>query len=229
MSLKAELNVAAPHHAYLIVGERGDIIPELKTMLEADGFAIKANADFHLYELDVFLIEHAHQLRREQAMHASAGARKIFVVAFNTIISEAQNALLKTLEEPTEGTKFFFITRNSEVLLPTVCSRMQIVRTEEHETHMQSTDPGAAFLAASIPERLKMIERYTKAKTDDKPRAKEEARVFLIALERATYARGEDARYRKALEDILTAKRYLSDRSPSVKLLLEHLALTIPV
>ena len=228
-SLKAELNVAAPHHAYLIVGERGQVIPELKTMLEVDGFAIQANADFHLYELDVFLIEHAHQLRREQAMHASQGSRKIFVVAFNTIISEAQNALLKTLEEPTEGTKFFFITRNSEVLLPTVRSRMQVIHMQEEETNLGSKDLGVLFLAASIPERLKQIERYTKAKTDDKPRAKEEARVFLIALERATYAKGEEARYRKALEDILTAKRFLSDRSPSVKLLLEHLALTVPV
>ena len=61
MSLKVDLNVAAPHHAYLIVGERAGIIIELKTMLENDGFAIKANADFHLYELDAFLLEHAHE------------------------------------------------------------------------------------------------------------------------------------------------------------------------
>ena len=227
-SLRSELNVAAPHHAYLIVGERGGIIAELKTMLEEDGFAIKANADFHLYEHDAFLLEHAHELRREQAMHASVGARKIFVVAFNTIMSEAQNALLKTLEEPTEGTKFFFITRSGEVLIPTVQSRMQVIRIEDNETPLGSKDTGVVFLAASIPERLKQIERYTKAKTDDKPRAKEEARVFLIALERATYAKGENVRYAKALEDILSAKRFLSDRSPSVKLLLEHLALTIP-
>ncbi len=227
-SLRSELNVAAPHHAYLIVGEREGIVAELKTMLEEDGFVVKANADFHLYEHDAFLLEHAHELRREQAMHASVGGRKIFVVAFNTIMSEAQNALLKTLEEPTEGTKFFFITRNGEILFPTVRSRMQVIRILEVETNFASIDSGILFLAASIPERLKQIERYTKAKTDDKPRAKEEARVFLIALELATYAKGENMRYAIALEDILTAKRFLSDRSPSVKILLEHLALTIP-
>ena len=198
-------------------------------MLEADGFVIKANADFHLYEHDAFLIEHAHELRREQGMHASQGSRKIFVVAFNTIMIEAQNALLKTLEEPTEGTKFFFITRNGEMLLPTVRSRMQVIRMEEAETMLGAKDPGVLFLVATVPERLKFIERYTKVKADDKPRAKEESRVFLIALERAVYAKGNTMLYAKALEDILTAKRFLSDRSPSVKLLLEHLALTVPV
>lgn len=226
--LKDQLNINAPHHAYLIVGERVSIISELKTMIEDDGFATKANADFHLYEHDAFLIEHAHELRHEQSMHASLGSRKIFVVAFNTIMSEAQNALLKTLEEPTGGTKFFFITRNGEMLLPTVRSRMQIIRMEVNDEDQGQKDQGIVFLAASIPERLKMIERYTKVKADDKPKAKEEARVFLISLERALYAKEDIAHYSKALEDILTAKQYLSDRSPSVKLLLEHLSLTVP-
>ena len=94
---------------------------------------------------------------------------------------------------------------------------------------LDAKDPGVVFLAATVPERLKFIERYTKVKADDKPRAKEESRVFLIALERAVYVKGNTVLYAKALEDILTAKRFLSDRSPSVKLLLEHLALTVPV
>ncbi len=240
VSLKDQLNIGAPHHAYLIVGERVGIIAELKAMLEDDSFVIKANADFHLYEHDAFLMEHAHELRRQQAMHASLGSRKIFVVAFNTIISEAQNALLKTLEEPTVGTKFFFITRTAEIMLPTVRSRMQVIRHQPLATSPQSLEKnsGEEFLKATIPERMKIIEKYTKVKVDQKAEAKESARVFLELLERALYQRiptslpigsevGISKKTAAALESVVTAKRYLSDRSPSVKLLLEHLALTI--
>jgi len=42
--------------------------------------------------------------------------------------SEAQNALLKTLEEPRSDTVIILIVPNEEVLLPTIVSRAQVVR-----------------------------------------------------------------------------------------------------
>lgn len=39
----------------------------------------------------------------------------------------AQNAFLKLLEEPTEGTRFILLTHQPEVLLPTITSRSQLV------------------------------------------------------------------------------------------------------
>ncbi|MCX7642031.1 MAG: DNA polymerase III subunit delta' [Elusimicrobiales bacterium] len=43
------------------------------------------------------------------------------------IVIEAQNALLKTIEEPTPTTLFIFITHTKNLLLPTVVSRSQIL------------------------------------------------------------------------------------------------------
>jgi DNA polymerase III delta prime subunit len=240
MNLLEHITIEHLHHAYLLEGERGVIIEELTLLLSDAGITQKGNADFHLYEHDAFLIEHAHSLRREQSMHGAEGARKIFIVAFNTMMSEAQNALLKTLEEPTTGTHFFFITRTGEILFPTVRSRMQVIRSKETGDRKQEAgNAGEKFLNASLAERMNMIEHLTKAKTEEKPKAKEDARIFLESLERALYSDipnslsndnkfGISQKHAAALEDVITAKRYLSDRSPSLKLLLEHLALTVP-
>lgn len=230
MNLSEHISIAHLHHAYLLEGERGVIIEELTLLLSDAGIIQKGNGDFHVYEHDVFLIEHAHSLRREQSMHGAEGARKIFIIAFNTMMSEAQNALLKTLEEPTVGTHFFFITRTGEILFPTVRSRMQVIKgVGSREEGLGNV--GEKFLHAALPERMKMIEHFTKAKTDEKSKAKEDARIFLESLERALYKETPRGTLgiAEALQNVLTAKRYLSDRSPSLKLLLEHLALTISV
>ena len=160
--------------------------------------------------------------------------KKIFIIAFNTMTSEAQNALLKTIEEPTQDTHFFFITRTKETLIPTLRSRMQIVPLES-EAHADTKKVGEKFLKASLPERFDMIEPLTKAKKDDKSEAKEEARVFLVSLERALYAHLSRAaldrshlEVAQALEDVITTSKYLSDRAPSLKILLEQLAMTVP-
>ncbi len=216
------------HHAYLLEGERFLVLSELKKFLFDHALSSAGSPDFHLFEFDVFLIEHAHDISREQMMRGVEGNKKIFILAFNTMTSEAQNALLKTIEEPTEDTHFFFVTRTKETLLPTLRSRMQIVSIESAHDKKE-IKAGEEFLSASLPERLHIIESYTKVKKDDKSEAKEEARIFLVSLEKAMYARlPADATLAGPLEDVITASKYLSDRAPSLKLLLEHLALTVP-
>lgn len=222
------------HHAYLIEGERASALPELKKFLFDAKLTKESSPDYHLFEFDVFLIEHAHDITSEQSMRGVEGNKKIFILAFNTMTSEAQNALLKTIEEPTEDTHFFFITRTKETLIPTLRSRMQIVSIES-EYNKKELKAGEEFLKASLPERFALIEPLTKAKKDDKSEAKEEARIFLVSLEKALYVHLSRAALDRphlevvrAVEDVIAASKYLSDRAPSLKLLLEHLALSVP-
>lgn len=216
------------HHAYLLEGERATALPLLKKFLFDTKVSSEASPDYHLFEFDVFLIEHAHELSQEQSMHAIEGEKKIFIIAFNTMTSEAQNALLKTIEEPTKDTHFFFVTRTKETLIPTLRSRMQVISLETAHSKSESKE-GEKFLAASIPERFDMIEPLTKAKKDEKSEAKEDARLFLVSLERAMYPHlDKDPNVAMAIEDVISASKYLSDRAPSLKILLEHLALSVP-
>jgi DNA polymerase III subunit delta' len=57
------------------------------------------------------------------------GRRRLVIVdEADALIPEAQNALLKTLEEPPPGSVFVLITNRPDVLLPTVRSRCQRLR-----------------------------------------------------------------------------------------------------
>jgi DNA polymerase III delta prime subunit len=223
------------YHAYLLIGERETVLAELREMLEEMDIETEGNPDVTFEEIDVFLLEHAHRLRSSARYRSAEGGKKIFVFAFNTMLSEAQNALLKTLEEPTEGTHIFFVTRAEESLLSTVRSRMQVITSQKSKVKSQKF--GEEFIAAGIPERLKIITPMTKADTDEKPQAKEDARKLLDELERALVAKEREfaegdavpkTSYANALNNVILAKKYLNDRSPSLKILLEHLALTTP-
>ena len=88
---------------------------------------------------DVLLIEPGEtgSIRIEQvrdAIDRSAyrpfeGKRRVVIVdVADAMVSEAQNALLKTLEEPPSASTFVLVTARPDVLLPTVRSRCQRLR-----------------------------------------------------------------------------------------------------
>ena len=62
--------------------------------------------------------------------YAEIPYRFVFVVDADLMNDQAQNALLKSLEEPPEGIIFFVITSNKEKLLPTIQSRCWAINFE---------------------------------------------------------------------------------------------------
>lgn len=238
MKLSEHMGKDTLHHAYFIEGERDEALFALRELLRGWGVELSGNPDYHEYLHDALLVDHARELKREQGMHAVGGGKKYFVICFNSIIDVSQHALLKTLEEPTRGTHFFFISRSRSSLFPTLLSRMQVLSREvllggENEKRGERDEKSpealsARFLESDIPTRMKIIEPMTKAKKDNKSEAKEEARVFLSALEQTLVKilRSGNLDVASTLENILKAKQELGGRAPSVKLLLEHLAFT---
>lgn len=70
---------------------------------------------------------------------------------------QAQNALLKLLEEPPSGVYFFLLCENSSVLLPTVRSRASVIRMqtfgrEELSRYLVSVSEKAAAMKQNDPE-----------------------------------------------------------------------------
>ncbi|MFW6348387.1 MAG: ATP-binding protein [Cyclonatronaceae bacterium] len=58
------------------------------------------------------------------------GFRKVIIISeIERMRKEAANAFLKMLEEPPEGVMFILTTDNANMLLPTIISRCQLVRT----------------------------------------------------------------------------------------------------
>ena len=77
-----------------------------------------------IYECDEFKVDDAKMVMRE-AYIAEENIKHLIIVATSYRI-EAQNALLKLLEEPPRNIIFILIAKSKTALLPTIRSRMKI-------------------------------------------------------------------------------------------------------
>lgn len=99
-----------------------------KIYLTKDPSSILSDLSFpilKIFQADEFKIANTREVIREAyILESEAKAIAIVGKIFNL---EAQNALLKILEEPPKGVEFFIFTPNKNSLLPTIRSRMQII------------------------------------------------------------------------------------------------------
>lgn len=208
------------HHAYFIEGERDAVVSEVEAFLrDSLGIVRQGNPDFHFAEHESFGIDESRALQGMQALRPVAGDKKIFVLAVDAVTSEAQNSLLKVFEEPTPGTHFFVIASTRRILLPTLQSRMRLI-VHSSSREASYAEAARAFIRMAPKERLakagEMVEEKDKAK----------AEAFLLALvaelEKDLGKKPETAR---TIKELLSSARYLKDRAPSLKLILERAAL----
>jgi len=147
-----------------------------------------------------------------------------FLVAAASITTEAQQALLKLLEEPQEGTTFLLMVPHG-MLLPTLKSRMLAYpELPQGSTLPVRLNLAVQFLKASGKDRSDLIAKLLK----DDEGVRERVRDFVNALEAELYKKVGEPKARQGLEDIAMVRQYLGDRSPSLKMLLEHLAVALP-
>ena len=92
----------------------------LKAKLESE-FGIN---NLRFFISDDFLLENAKEVIAEA--YIAEKDEKILVINANSFRTEAQNALLKIIEEPPRNIKFIIVTQSKNLLLPTVRSRMLI-------------------------------------------------------------------------------------------------------
>lgn len=193
----------------------------LRAQLARQGIEVRGNPDYYERDHAVFGVEEARELR-ERASGRAIGAGRTFVVLARSITAEAQNALLKTLEEPPPGARFFLIVPSPQMLLATLRSRAQLLSlVSAGSAPPESPVDVAAFLAAPSRSRLAMLSPLLEKGEDDR-RDLGAISVFLGALEAALAA--EPA----GLAAVYRARKYLSDRGALVKPLLEQAALLVP-
>lgn len=100
----------------------GEIILVNDIQEEVEHFASALNpSDVRIYEESEIHIKHIHDIIAEA--HIATDSLKTLIIAAHSFRTEAQNALLKTLEEPPENVKFILISRNKTALIPTIRSR----------------------------------------------------------------------------------------------------------
>ena len=230
-------NSGTLHHAYFLVGDGEEIVLKLKDFLGKEvGVKISGSADFWHGKFNTLNIEGARNIAEAQERKDFSSGKKIFIISTRFVTIEAQNSLLKLFEEPTENTHFFLVMPNIQVLIPTLRSRLVIVDgnifengevgSEKVEIKNEFKSLAKKFLIAGSVERIvlvkNIVEEKDKGKAIDFVTALEEVLAKNIGKNNMTENAG-------ALTEILMVKRYLHDRAPSIKLLLEHLCLFVTI
>jgi len=167
--------------------------------------------------IDRFGIDDARAISAQAQLRPATSAGQVFVIKTSFVNHEAQNALLKLFEEPPADTQFVLVLPPAFQLLPTLQSRIGI----ENADTTGSVDDSVwqAFIVATHAERLKQIELWQKSKDP----------AWLMAMTQGVHAIDTKEMSRAALLVVQLVGAKLQTRGASNKMLLEHLALAIPL
>ena len=144
------------------------------------------------------------------------GAEQVFVLRTLFVTHEAQNALLKLLEEPPAGLSFVVVVPQAVSLLPTLMSRFGIEQVDDAEIDTTAWD---LFVSATAADRLKQIDAWQKTKDPQ----------WLQAIVRGVQSLKSTEVPVAALPAVQIVSERLATRGASNKMLLEHLALALPL
>lgn len=153
---------------------------------------------------------------------------RVALISFHTAGLPAQNAMLKILEEPREGTRFILVTTHKKNVIDTVLSRVLHVDNRLAITDIRNTNTEARdFLQRASEERMKLpFITALLARIDEEGRKdREKVKGFILALVDALHEAKADSRF---IAEVLECASYASDPSASGKALLEYLSLLLP-
>jgi len=211
------------NHAYIVVGDPTEVSKKIDSLIRDN--LDQSNPDIFLNVYDDFYIENSHDFIRSQSrkVFGEDSKGRFFVLGINNITREAQNSLLKIVEEPPVGSHTFIVVSNLNKLLPTLCSRCVVLNSGGR---VGSVIDVKNFIKSSIPQRLKMLESFLiHPETDEeKTKRKKTIEIFLNDLEKEI-CKSED--HKKNGDQILLSRRYLNMTAPSYRMILENLALYI--
>lgn len=209
------------HHAYLI--ENSTSLFDAYVDAIANEQRVEAHsADFFTQKYESFGIDEARELIARASLK-KLGARSLFCIGISSITTEAQQALLKLFEEPQQGLVFFVLTPPG-LFIPTLRSRFVSYAVAISEKTVATE--AKKFLSSSYKDRSAMAAEMLE---DDDEDSKEKVRDLLNGIESLLAPKlSASTEIRQSLEDIAKFRSYVNDRAPSLKMILEHFALTLP-
>lgn len=101
-------------------------------------YQIRPTAVFSYYkEKTAITINQIRELTNLFSRVETQGQKLIVINDFHTAKAEAQNALLKTLEEKAPQAQFILIVSNQKSILPTILSRSRIIRLKKTQKNVE--------------------------------------------------------------------------------------------
>ncbi len=128
--LQADLAAGRLHHAYCVVGAG------LDTAAVADALGVALVDRFQLLEVNIAAMR---QFISQAALRPLTSPFRLGIIDNAAdLLPEAEQAFLKTLEEPAKNTRFLLTTPRLD-LLPTTLSRLRVIYNQANETETTDT------------------------------------------------------------------------------------------
>lgn len=229
--MQSLMTLADLPHAIILVGDRAQGEQEILALSARELGLSAGDPDLFLRSVPLWSREDSSDLVSFVSLR-SVGERKIAIVSASQFSDRAQDPLLKTIEEPGGKTTIFILVEREGVLLPTIRSRARMLAVAgESVERKQVRDMAQGFLRATVAKRLTLIAPLTEKLDGDSDRVKEEKRkqkedARLLVQELAVLLSAQHEK--KGSEAVLLAGRLLASPSPNLRLLLEHIAFSLP-
>lgn len=232
MNIFEELLPSNLYHSYVIEGDGNVIVKELLGFLEARGDIEKNSSDVLSQFYESFTMEDSEYIKDWHSKLGITDGKRICIIATKFINREAEQTLLKIIEEPLSNTHFFIIVPDASVLLPTIISRTHTIKIEPQDNKLLQKEV-ISFLKLSPKERIDTVALMIKNNKDEENsgQLRYYATSFVNELESIFYQKWKidrsDTNTQFILEELQKARGYLSTPGAGVKMILEHISLLI--
>ncbi|MFA6392544.1 MAG: hypothetical protein WCW54_00440 [Candidatus Paceibacterota bacterium] len=220
------------YHSYVVEGNPEEIVYLLRIYLEERGDINKRSPDVLLNLYDAFNIEDGHNIKDWHKNKGVDGKKKVCIIGAKFINREAEQSLLKIIEEPMDDTHFFIVVPDASLLAETILSRVHLIKNLKRDNNFENKI-GGEFVKMNPKERIEKVAEIIKEFKDNENSGG--LRYYAISLvngiERRVYEKwkkdlnNEDLKF--ILEELKNCRGFLSIPGASVKMILEHIALVI--
>ncbi len=219
------------YHSYVIEGDPNILPNKIIELLKKRGELEEKSPNLLIQEYESFAIKDSVVIKEWHSKLALGSRKKFCILSTKFINREAEQSLLKIIEEPGLDTHIFIIIPDSSVLLDTIISRVQVIKiTEEGENEMGEV--AKLFISSKIKEKLTLVDKFIKENTEEGNSGKLRHKTIelLNELELVFYPKfknGENTNSVKILGEIKKGRSYLRQPGSSAKYILQNLALII--
>ena len=214
------------YHSYIVEGDPEVTTFSLREQLEAQ------SADVLCQVYDSFTIEDGRKIKEWHSERGTSDGKRICIIGAKFINHDAERTLLKIIEEPQEGTHFFIVVPNSQMLLDTIVSRAHVVKVDKEENTLSKKD-ALEFYKSTPKDRIDLVADMIEENKDNigSGGLRFSAIKLINDLERIVYAQFQNDKNNKEIKftlgELNKAREYLALPGASVKMILEHISLVL--
>ena len=214
--------------SFLIAAKNKDLTSSYASNLLKEKEVDPIDINFHVYE-KAMGIEDVRNIQKAILLKPFRGKTKAVVIdVYDNVTLEAQNALLKILEEPPANTIIVITTAKKELILPTIISRCKVIVLQEKEIKLTEEEllefhnALSILLNGKIGDKLKIAQDVT--------RSKDETAVWLEKM--AVFAKNKltqdssNSKYLSFLKELQKAYKAIKNTNVSHRATLENLFLS---